>query len=1376
MAFWSEHPLEWVSMDNTTLSLSSLSVYISQHDPSLLKEQAALAYVLQSLGATASPDSSASQVYIALFDQQLIIESVQDFDHAMQAGQYCLFFLRDSAQHPPELAELIKHVAPLLPIRLFRDAHDLSQQCLALLSEHRQQQAGDVWLPPILPLPPLAMVDRSALIQDLAPVLQGTAPVVLYGESGIGKSTFALLTAYALQESFAGGIFWLEHPPHHDDEMRFSLQPTLHQLAAPHPMGRTALLEGKPITDTEVRHWLAQSPAPFLVIVDQAQPSEWLQALRAALPMTANVLVTSLEPINEVGWHNLEIPPFSDSEGMAYFSQLLALPPQLADEARRPLEGIIDRLEAHPLSLRLAAGWMTRAGGWQSALIYLKRLGESTAPLQLLAPDISHSDPMEKAIALFYNSLTTRQKMLIRAASAFPPEVPFSLQALWEISTLSVLESDLAALSPVLFTPSDQPTHYRVHERLHRYAQVLAGHAEETASYLAHHLTFYDQQAAAWTNERHDSAETPPDLRQLRHAFLTACTGSPSRLVNVVLVMGQYLQGLNYHQELALWLDRVLALTEAQANLPPTTLRALGDLSARIGHSEAAQTFYERSLLLYFESKSLSGQANTLKALGDLQATTGNVQHAQEFYDRTLQLYAQIDFQLGHANTLKAMGDLSLKSGDYTSARNHYTNTMELYEQIDFQLGQAHTLKAMGDLAILEGHPLDAKALYQHALDFYREINFQSQQALTLIEIGRIEAQLENPLRALDYHHEALRLYKQIEDPLGQAHTLQLIGALHFTQHQVAEAQQTLEKAHSLYHHAKDDRNAAQVLVSLADIYLANASNELAIRALVEALRTFHRVDDKDQAQTVRKQLRELARKIGPSFPTLWGNVTHAALPDWLKLAPSTAIEQRLIYAVRDFMLAIDLEASKRVLEAYQDILLGDDADEVFTRMLRQYAGQPSATRQVDRYRMLLQRARQIGIEAAFEEAREQRGESDNQVYRLRQTLDAYDEALHRLRDIPLVYASIQIARAGTLRELAQLPRQDRLTCWEQALVAYDDALAHQHTSPLDYAQTQIMRADTLRDLATLPHSDGHHLLLQTLDAYTSALQYLHDQDYARTQMHRADTLYQLAMQTGENTLERMREALDAYNDTLKFFQDDRVEYARAQSHRARVLYAIAGMPGEAYKERMLEALNAYDEALEYLRDDDPLEYARTQSYRVALLRDMAGLPKEDRTARLYQALAACNEALRFLTQSPVEYAAIQIHRAHLLREIAGLRGEHRVARMRESLATYNEVLGFLDDSPLEYANVQNGRASLLRELAGLQGENPQRRLRESLEAAAGALVVLEGMPDGKGHYANAQRMVINTRKDILSQFSEDTFLHWWREVMGGTLPEWLSE
>ena len=86
--------------------------------------------------------------------------------------------------------------------------------------------------------------------------------------------------------------------------------------------------------------------------------------------------------------------------------------------------------------------------------------------------------------------------------------------------------------------------------------------------------------------------------------------------------------------------------------------------------------------------------------------------------------------------------------------------------------------------------------------------------------------------------------------------------------------------------------------------------------------------------------------------------------------------------------------------------------------------------------------------------------------------MTAYDEALAKLRDVPLDYAQTQNNRAVLLRDLASLPGEDREARLRQALTAYDEALAKLRDVPLNYATTQNNRANLLSDLASLPGED----------------------------------------------------------------------------------------------------------------------------------------------------------------------------------------------------------------------------------------------------------------------------------------------------------------
>ncbi len=107
-----------------------------------------------------------------------------------------------------------------------------------------------------------------------------------------------------------------------------------------------------------------------------------------------------------------------------------------------------------------------------------------------------------------------------------------------------------------------------------------------------------------------------------------------------------------------------------------------------------------------------------------------------------------------------------------------------------------------------------------------------------------------------------------------------------------------------------------------------------------------------------------------------------------------------------------------------------------------------------------------------------------NRGARLRAALAAYDEALDKLRAVPLDYAQTQNNRANVLSDLASLPGEDRGARLRAALAAYDEALDKLRDVPLAYATTQNNRAVLLRDLASLPGEDrGARLRAALADA-----------------------------------------------------------------------------------------------------------------------------------------------------------------------------------------------------------------------------------------------------------------------------------------------------
>ncbi|MBZ0307941.1 MAG: tetratricopeptide repeat protein, partial [Anaerolineae bacterium] len=1123
--------------------------------------------------------------------------------------------------------------------------------------------------------------------------------------------------------------------------------------------------EGNLITAYRVKAWLEQAPGRGLVVIDDGSNIDSWSELQNAMPPNFKLMVTSTQPIQKSGWQSHTLSELSPADCLLLLSKALDVPSNLQDEMLLPLNEVAVTLKHHPMSLRLAIVWLLRFGGWRAALLYTQRLSETYNVLQNLDLEAPRHHQAEKAFSLIYRTFSKEQRQLFQTCAAFAPGSVIALPALLQVSGIqnSTLLSE--GMMPGLMTWDAAHGGYRLNDLLHRYAEALLASQPDTQIIYRNHMDYYEQ-----------AAEDTPDFAQYRRVFQYAMKQAPERLMPFVLAVGSLFIQYQQTDELRDWLTRTLTLDikVSDYSTQASIVRALGDLSARVDHAAAAQAFYERALLLYYQNKSLSGQANTLKALGDLKARMGDRVAAQDFYDRTLLLYAQIDFQLGQANTLKALGDLSVQNAEPRFARDYYNKALALYQQIDFQLGKANTFKALGDLSREEMKLAAATEFYEKALPIYENLGIHLETAEIYVALAVLK-----PDEAVGHYQQALARYQKINNGVQGVQVLLALARWHRQQEESLAAEKYLAQALALCHHHHLWMETAQVKYHLGEAQLYKGDTPGAILLLLQALEAFeehHMMASVEQARTL---LRTLSQQHRSTFDETWQQVTNSRpKPDWLLITQTMPvfIPPELIYAVRDFMLIEDPKAAQRHVETHSDLLLTDAADEVFARMLRQYAGQSNPTRQIDRYRAVLQRCRQVGIYKAFEEISQTEVELPEEVdmaTRLTQTLDAYDEALERLRDMPLVYASIQLNRAQTLRELSQIQGQDTMGHLKKALEAYNAALECQQHTPLDYAQTQIQRAGVLRQLAELPDAPKADYLRQILNAYDDALnaQKSVPLEYARTQMQRASTLHELAGFGDAQT--HMKEGLTAYNEAIAYLKAVPVEYAKAQSHRAHLLYEMAGLPGENFRGRMWEALTAYDEALEYLRDD-PVEYAKTQSKRVALLRDMAGLPGEDRTARLYQALAASNEALRYLSAAPSDYARTQVNRGFLLREIAGLEGEHRLARMREAIASYNNALEFLPNTSLEFATTQTSRASLLRELALLSGENQHERLRQALDAAAQAIPVLEKL-NHETQLRTTQRILISIKEEIIKRLDETAFSHLWQEIVARPQPEWLT-
>jgi hypothetical protein len=142
-------------------------------------------------------------------------------------------------------------------------------------------------------------------------------------------------------------------------------------------------------------------------------------------------------------------------------------------------------------------------------------------------------------------------------------------------------------------------------------------------------------------------------------------------------------------------------------------------------------------------------------------------------------------------------------------------------------------------------------------------------------------------------------------------------------------------------------------------------------------------------------------------------------IPVMSQMTRQALSENPIKQAVMDFLEADDWAAGKRVVEERRDLLLTDEADQVFADLLEQARDDPQARRMLERHRDLLRRCRSEGVDAAFAPLLAPRGMPDVPPELLQRLLSVgSEEELKALLEehpelLPLIGQMVQQALAG---------------------------------------------------------------------------------------------------------------------------------------------------------------------------------------------------------------------------------------------------------------------------------------------------------------------------------------------------------------------------
>jgi predicted ATPase len=579
-------------------------------------------------------------------------------------------------------------------------ASDLDSDGLRELGEHRLKdfdepvslfQLGDEEFPPLktisntnLPHPASSFVGREREVEEVSALLRdGVRLLTLTGPGGSGKTRLAIEAATELVPEFKAGVFWFGLAP-----LR---EPSLVTEVVAQTLGaKDGLAEH--IGDREL-----------LLLLDN------LEHVVAAAPELASLvescgnlrlLVTSRELLRVRGEHEYPVPPLAEREAVELFCA------RARSDYHPTVTELCRALDNLPLALELAAA---RANVLSPRQI-LERLSK---PLDLLKGG-RDADPRQQTlratIEWSYELLSAEERRL------FPRLAIFDGGCTLEAAE-TVAEADLDVLQSIVDKSLVRRTDERfwMLETIREYAAERLEHSGETEELMRRHAVYFRELAKGMgTLLRAGEPEEGPvsvldaEIDNLRTTVEFALrTGDVESVREITASLEMYWVVRGLYGEGRSWLERALALSDAQDDTRRRLLSALGTMAYAQGDHVAAVEASDEAASL---AASLGGATERLDLLRE-QALAAlrkdDFETAESAFRERLDVAVAVDNGVATSSCRLNLASIANQTGRHDRAEALLAENLPFVRSKGQARCEAYTLAGMAETMVYRDRARD---------------------------------------------------------------------------------------------------------------------------------------------------------------------------------------------------------------------------------------------------------------------------------------------------------------------------------------------------------------------------------------------------------------------------------------------------------------------------------------------------------------------------------------------------------------------------------------------------------------------------------------------------------------------------------------------
>ena len=713
---------------------------------------------------------------------------------------------------------------------------------------------------------PPKLVGRDATLAQVYGQLKQGNPILLYGESGVGKTALAATLANAYTQQ-AGGVLWFNVS-----------NPRLETLLV--NVGRAYRVREIINTDNPVgmlgaveNTLTAQKP---LIVLDGVISADTATRFITRCVSNLPTMIVSDRRL-EGPWAVMEVPALETAQAVALYKQeSRSVNPN--DDPH--VSQIVEILDHSALAIMVASKAMLASK--QSPENYLKILQQISSATGNTGASV--------ALTASFKALTgALQGILFIMGATFSGEASPELLSKIGNAPADTIKQAMNIMSQLKLVEAieryDEP-YYRLHPIVHNFIQALLRGSNRLDNLQQ---KVRDTIIAYASENNDDSAESHTNLAKEMDVFLATAEWAreneqedkATELATAIQQSGDFPSARGYVYE-ALILRGVAtgpstpfsAYDEEElsqsGSMPAVAVEPEPEPIGKIEFDDDDD--YEESdevapvvvpppeidlktsdilqlrtaLAQYKQSGDVDKQIEVLEAIGTQQVNQSTHNEAVSTYNEVLSLYEGEENKEGILETLDMLSALMVKNDNAQPAITNARRGIQLAEELDDDIKKMHLLTTLGDAHQGLGESDTSIQQYGKALEVARNIGDTQNEAIILYKLGYAQVDGANTDVAINTLEQALELFKAQEKREYEGKVLSALGSAYGEENRWSEA---ISFHTSGLHIAREVKDKAQEAEQLASLGYANVqANQLgqAVLRYRQALHLGYEENDKD--------------------------------------------------------------------------------------------------------------------------------------------------------------------------------------------------------------------------------------------------------------------------------------------------------------------------------------------------------------------------------------------------------------------------------------------------------------------------------------------------------------------------------------------------